>query len=285
MEGVSVIIPAHNEKASIVGVLDQVNHALKDVTREVIVIDDGSTDATAALASGVQGTRVISHGSNEGYGAALKTGIRNAQYDRILIIDADATYPEGSIPRLIEMSDHAEMVVGARVGRHVEEPFVRGAVKRLIVMLANYLADTHIPDLNSGLRIFKRNIALDYIHLLPGGFSFTSTITLIFLSEGYRVEYLPIDYRKRKGWSKFHPFYDTLNMLILIIRTLVYFNPLRIFLPLAFILLAAIFPTLWAYRAGGGTAYLVTAICLAVAAIQVFGIGIVADLFGKRYKR
>jgi len=285
MGGVTVIVPAYNESSSITGVLGQLSQLLANIEHEILVIDDGSTDDTAAAVARVEGVRLISHGRNEGYGAALKTGLRNAAFERILIIDADATYPEGSIPRLIEMSESADMVVGARVGRHVEEPLLRGLVKKTIVALANYLGGTNIPDLNSGLRIFNRDLSIKYIHLLPSGFSFTSTITLIFLSEGYRVEYLPIDYRKRKGWSKFRPFHDTLNMLILILRTLVYFNPLRVFLPLSFILLTLTLPAWMLWSDTGSTAWLAVLIGLVAAALQIFGIGVVADLFGKRYKR
>jgi len=284
MKGVSVIVPAYNESSGIVGVLDQVRAALKQIEHEIIVVDDGSQDDTASLAASVEGVKVISHGRNEGYGAALKTGMMRAQFDKVLIIDADATYPEGTIPQLIGRCADADMVVGARVAAGVEEPWLRGAVKRLIVLLANYLGETHIPDLNSGLRVFRRDLGLKYIHLLPSGFSFTSTITLVLLSEGYRVEYIPINYRKRKGWSKFRPFHDTLNMLILVLRTIVYFNPLRVFLPLSALLLLIALPVAWAWSHTGSTGWGAALIGLVVAALQVFGIGVVADLIGKRYK-
>jgi len=284
MEGVSVIVPAYNETSGIAGVLNDINSALAGIKHEILVVDDGSTDDTASVATSVNGVRVISHGHNRGYGAALKTGLRRAAYDRVLIIDADASYPEGSIPKLVEMSREADMVVGARTGRHVEESRMRRWVKRIIGGLANYLGETSIPDLNSGLRIFRRDLALKYINLLPSGFSFTSTITLVFLSEGFHVEYLPIDYRKRKGWSKFRPFHDTLNMLVLVIRTLVYFNPLRVFLPAAIILLLAAVPAGMAWRQLGSAGWGIGFVGLVVAALQVLAIGVVADLIGKRYK-
>ena len=123
------------------------------------------------------------------------------------------------------------------------------------------------------------------LHLLPSGFSFTSTITLIFISEGYRVEYLPIDYRKRKGWSKFRPIHDTFNMLILILRTLVYFNPLRVFLPLGILLLLLALPALLAWTHTGSVAWLVAAAGFLIASLQAIGVGMVADLLGKRKKK
>ena len=284
MDGISVIVPAYNESHGIVEVLGQVRAALAGVNHELLVVDDGSTDDTAKLAAEVEGARVISHGANIGYGAALKTGLRQARYERVMIIDADATYPEGAIPELMRRSSDAEMVVGARTGKITDEPALRRIVKRIIVWFANWLAETRIPDLNSGLRIFRRDLGLKYIHLLPSGFSFTSTITLVFLSEGYRVDYVPIEYRKRKGWSKFRPFQDTLNMMILILRTLVYFNPLRVFVPMSVALVALAFVVLGVSLAVEGRAWDITIIAILVAAIQVFGMGLIADLIGKRYK-
>lgn len=284
MNGITVIIPAYNESGGILSVLDQLASALSGVETEVLVVDDGSTDDTASLAKGVEGIEVICHAENMGYGAALKTGLRRAKHGRILIIDADATYPEGAIPELVRRSEDVDMVVGARTGKIEGESGLRLTVKKLIVMLTNWLGETNIPDLNSGLRIFNRDLALKYIHLLPSGFSFTSTITLVFLSEGYRVDYVPIDYRKRKGWSKFRPVRDTLNMIILILRTMVYFNPLRVFIPLSLALVALAFVVLGISIMVEGRAWDITIIAILVAAVQVFGIGLVADLIGKRYK-
>ena len=284
MDGISVVVPAYNESGGIVEVLEQVRTALGGIEHELLVVDDGSTDDTASLAAGVSGVRVVSQGENMGYGAALKTGMRQAKYDHVMIIDADATYPEGAIPELARRSENAEMVVGARTIKPEGEPALRRIVKKFIVMLANRLAETNIPDLNSGLRIFRKDLGLKYIHLLPSGFSFTSTITLVFLSEGYRVDYMPIEYLKRKGWSKFRPVQDTLNMIILILRTLVYFNPLRVFVPLSILLVILAFGVLGVSLVVEGRAWDITIIAILVAAIQVFGIGLIADLIGKRYK-
>lgn len=285
MSGVSVVIPAYNESTGIIEVINQVSKALQNFEHEIIVVDDGSTDDTAQLAQRTGLAEVISHTQNQGYGCALKTGIHRAKYDKIMIIDADATYPENAIPLLIEQSKTTPMVVGARTLEPMGEPVIRRSVKNLIVMLANWLADTNIPDLNSGFRIFDKNIALKYSHLLPSGFSFTSTITLVFLSEGYGVDYLPIQYRKRKGWSKFRPFKDTLNMLILILRTLVYFNPLRVFVPLSAALVLLALLVLFVSVAVEGRAWDITITAILVCAIQLFGIGLIADLLVKRLKR
>lgn len=285
MSPVSVVIPAYNESRGIIEVIKQVSDALKGVEHEIIVVDDGSADDTAQLARGTGLAEVISHTQNQGYGSALKTGIHRAKYDKVMIIDADATYPENAIPMLVKQAESASMVVGARTLKPTGEGALRRLVKGLIVMLANWLADTNIPDLNSGFRIFDKNIALKYLNLLPSGFSFTSTITLVFLSEGYRVDYVPIEYRKRKGWSKFRPVKDTLNMLILILRTLVYFNPLRVFVPMSLALVMLAFLVLFVSVVVEGRAWDITITAILVFAIQLFGIGLIADLLVKRLKR
>lgn len=284
MDGISVIVPAYNESRGIVEVLEQVRESLAGSEHELLVVDDGSTDDTARLAQDMEGVRLIAHGHNLGYGASIKTGLRGAKYERVLIIDADATYPAGAIPELVKRSEEADMVVGARTIKPEGEPALRRMVKGLIVWLANVLGETKIPDLNSGLRIFRRELGLKYIHLLPSGFSLTSTITLIFLSEGYRVDYLPIEYSKRKGWSKFRPMRDTLNMTILVMRTIMYFNPLRVFVPLSLALVGLAFAVLGVSLLVEGRAWDITIIAILVAAVQVFAVGLIADLIGKRYK-
>ena len=202
MKRVSIIIPAYNEEGMIGRVLSEVNKVMKNSNwgYETMVIDDGSSDGTGRIAE-KKGARLISHLRNRGYGAALKTGIRNAKNDTILITDADGTYPAKEIPQLLkEMKDY-DMVVGARTGEEVRMPFFRRPAKFFLNRLASYLSERKIPDINSGLRAFKKDIALKYFHILPPKFSFTTTLTLAFLSDDYLVKYIPIDYRKRRGRS------------------------------------------------------------------------------------
>ncbi len=196
---------------------------------ELIVVDDGSHDDTARLAAKA-GARVISLPENRGYGAALKVGIKAAQYDTIVITDADGTYPSEAILELVALADRYDMVVGARTTPGAAIPTLRRPAKWVLRILASYLAGRFIPDLNSGLRVMDRRLLEEFWHLLPSGFSFTTTITLAALCNDRPVAYHPIDYLDRIGDSKIRAFH-AFEFLMLVLRTVVYFNPLKIFLP------------------------------------------------------
>lgn len=230
---VSLIIPAFNEEAAAPEVALEARELLKrhGYRAEIIVVDDGSTDGTAN-ATLRSGARVLQHRRNRGYGAALKTGIAAATYDVIAIIDADGTYSPAYLPAMLEELERADMVVGARTGKEVHIPFIRLPAKWVLKLLADYVSGSRIPDLNSGLRVFRRDMAMQYFPILPNQFSFTTTITLAMLCDNYAVSYLPIDYHKRKGKSKIAP-WDAGSFAILILRMAMLFRPLRVFLPLA----------------------------------------------------
>ncbi len=232
MNGVSVVIPAFNEEGAIEESIRSVRSVMEasGLEFELIVVDDGSSDRTGALSTAA-GAQVIPLPENCGYGAALKAGIGRAAHEVIVITDADGTYPAAAIPVLIaELGDY-DMVVGARVGQHVKIPLVRRPAKWFLRKLAGYLAGRHIPDLNSGLRVMRKTLVKRFEHLLPSGFSFTTTITLAALCSGALVRYSPIDYYQRIGKSKLRPVH-AVEFLLLILRTIVYFNPLKIFLPI-----------------------------------------------------
>lgn len=233
---VSVVIPAYNEGSQVAREIRDVREALDDTgwTYEIIVVDDGSIDDTAREAAGA-GARVLRHPRNLGYGAALKQGIGVARYDWVLITDADGTYPASAIPDLLERADTAEMVVGARTGRSVEIPLSRRPAKWFLRRLAGYLAGQKLPDLNSGLRLMRTELVRSYRHLLPTGFSFTTTITLAAACNGHVVDYVSIDYRSRVGQSKIRPRH-AFDFTLLILRTIVFFNPLKVFVPLGALL-------------------------------------------------
>jgi glycosyltransferase involved in cell wall biosynthesis len=231
----SVVIPAFNEESAVERVVREVTDVCvaANIRCEVLVIDDGSSDGTA-LAAKRAGARVIQHRTNRGYGASLKTGISAASFEIVAITDADGTYPARYLPELFDALERSDMVVGSRTGENVNIPMLRLPAKWVLRQMANYVAGTRIPDLNSGMRVFRRDVALQYFHLLPDRFSFTTTITIALHCDAYIVTYIPIDYLKRSGKSKIVP-WDAGNFAILILRMAMFFRPLRVFLPLALV--------------------------------------------------
>ncbi len=231
-QAVSVVIPAYNEGAHVASQVRDVERVLRTTgwTYEIIVVDDGSKDDTAVQAD-TTGARVLRRVRNRGYGAGLKLGIRHAQYGYILITDADGTYPVEAIPAMLASAERHAMVVGARTGTTVHIPLIRRPAKAFIRWLASYLSGQHIPDINSGLRLMRKDLVERYEHLLPDGFSFTTTITLASICNGYAVQYQSINYHARLGESKIRARH-AYDFTLLVLRVIVYFNPLKIFLPL-----------------------------------------------------
>lgn len=287
--GVSIVVPAFDEERAIDGVVQRLLALDLGRPTELVVVDDGSRDGTGAkldaLAAREPRVRAVRHPRNQGYGAALKTGIARARYDAVVITDADGTYPEARIVDLLAaLDDGADMAVGSRTGADVNIPVVRRPAKAVLRWIASYLAATPIPDLNSGLRAMRRDLVLRYRSVLPQGFSFTTTITLAALTNGHRVDYVPIDYAAREGRSKIRPIRDTLGFLALILRTVLYFNPLRVFYPVA-LGVGVLFAVSLVYdlfvvegrpNLGDKT------VLLFVAFVQVLSLGLVADLVDKK---
>jgi glycosyltransferase involved in cell wall biosynthesis len=237
---VSVVIPAFNEEQGIGPVIEELWNSTGQPggagrIGEIIVVDDGSSDRTAEIAANA-GARVLRHRSNRGYGAALKTGITAARNELIVMIDADGTYPCKYIPEMLAALETSDMVVAARIGANVKIPLVRRPAKWALTRLANYMTNSRIPDLNSGLRALRRNIAMQYFSILPNQFSWTTTITLAMHCDKYAVTYIPIDYRHRKGRSKIVP-WDAGSFAILVLRTSMLFRPLRVFMPVVILCL------------------------------------------------
>jgi len=281
---VSIIIPAYNEEGSIASVLKQILNLDLPEKPEIIVVNDGSTDRTGEILNEFcNDIKVIVHDNNMGYGAALKTGIQEAKNDLVVITDADGTYPNQEIQRLLEEIPGYDMVVGARVGKDVHIPMIRKPAKWVLNKLANYLTQRKILDLNSGLRVMKKEIVKSFYYILPDTFSFTTTITLAMLANQARVKYIPISYHKRKGKSKIRPIHDTLNFLQLIIRTMLYFDPLKIFLPAGIFFMSISFLFLL-YRIFIGLSFGVISTVLFICGIQLIAIGMIADLIDKRLK-
>ena len=288
VRGVTLVVPAYDEEDGIEGVVRRLTALELGVPVDLLVVEDGSTDGTRDVLKRLEeefpSLRVISHGVNRGYGAALKTGFAAARHDVVVITDADATYPEDRIVDLLErIDDGAEMAVGARTGANVHVPFVRRPAKAALRTLASYLAGTRIPDLNSGLRAFRRELVMQYRPILPDGFSFTTTITLASLTNGHRVDYVSIDYAQRSGRSKISPIKDTLRFTGLIIRTVLYFNPLKVFYPVAGLIAAGLAASLYYDLFVEQPPNLGDkSVLLFVALVQVLSIGLIADLIDKK---
>jgi glycosyltransferase involved in cell wall biosynthesis len=288
MEMISIIIPMYNEEEAIGGDLDTIIQTMSssDVPWEIIVVDDGSTDASAEIVRQREGVKLIQHPYNRGTGAARTTGLQHARGDVIVMTDGDGTYPNQDIPRLLEDSGDCDMVIGARRMEAGSLRWLRSPTKLFIRLLASYLTGVRIPDLNSGLRIFKKGITERFLDILPTTHSWVGTQTVAFLSEGYTVKFIPIDYYKRKGGkSSIHPISDTYNYISLVVRTIMYFNPLKIFLPLS----------LFLFLVGGGKMvydifayhfhFAPSTVITILTAVQVGAIGLLADLIVRRGRR
>ena len=289
----SVVIPVFNEENAIIATLEDVHSILSatDLAFEIVLINDGSSDGTRnhldrylkehpEFTSNVS---VIHHERNRGYGASLKTGIRRTRYGTVAITDADSTYPNDRLPDLFDeyIRGCYDMVVGQRSFKKL--PTLTKPAKWFISKLANFLVDDNIKDINSGLRVFNKEIAIKFFPIICEGFSFTTTITLAMMSNHYAVQYLPVEYYKREGRSKIRPIRDTLNFVALVIRTVMYFNPLKIFIPISLLmfLISVIFFIL------GQTGVFAespndTITVLFVGGIQVLVTGMIADLIDKR---
>ncbi|MHC4713330.1 MAG: glycosyltransferase family 2 protein [Planctomycetota bacterium] len=284
----SLVVPVYNERDSIETTADALRQAEASVggALEVVLVDDGSEDGTGELLDSLAGgaVKVIHHGENRGYGAAIKTGVRSADGDVIGIIDADGTYPAERFGDLLRVMDEGDcdMVVGARTEANAAVPPLRRPAKWALNRLASFLAGRNIPDLNSGMRVMKRGTLERFLRILPDGFSFTTTITLAMLTNGLSVRFIPIEYRTREGASKIRPIYDTLNFVQLICRTALYFNPLRIFIPLSLALVALSIVVLVGSAVFFEKIMDVTFGVVFMSAVIVLAIGLLADLIDKR---
>lgn len=232
----SIIVPCYNEEEAVAQTVDHLLANESDPsTFELIVVNDGSTDRTREILEEYAGrysnVHLLNHSSNQGYGASLKTGIRKARAELIAITDADGTYPNERLPELVAACHEYDMVVGARTADGVKYSKLRAAPKFFLQRWMSWIARQHIPDINSGMRVFRKSVAERFIGILPDGFSFTVTITLAMLTNYRPTLFVPITYRRRIGQSKLRPFRDTLRFVALILRTGTYFAPLRVFFP------------------------------------------------------
>lgn len=286
-EFVSVIIPAYNEEQAIEEDLKKIFDCMdaSGYRYEVIVVDDGSTDHTAEAVRRFPRAQLIQHQMNRGTGAATNTAIRHARGEIIAMTDGDGTYPVQDIPRLLDSMDGCDMVIGARTREAGTLRVLRTPAKWFIRTLASYLTETPIPDLNSGLRIYRKSLAKKFMHLLPHGHSWVSTITLAHLADDYIVKFIPIDYYPRKGRSSFHPVRDTYNYVVLVVRTIMYFNPMKLLLPIGLLLFGAGIVRQGWWFLTGNLHVLSSNVLLVLAGLNILMMALLADLVVRRARQ
>lgn len=278
---VSVVLPVYNEAGHLTAEISRIRAALdsSNYTFEIVVVEDGSIDGSGELLEQIEDIRVIRFPQNRGSGSARRAGTRASRGRVVVWTDVDMTYPNDQIPQLVkELETGFDQVVGARRTETGTAKALRVPAKWFIRKLASYLAETHIPDLNSGFRAFRREIAMQYLHMLPKGFSCVTTMTMVFLINGHLVKHVPIDYFPRAGRSKFHWWRDTSRYLQQVIRLVMSYDPLRIFVPVATALAAIGFGKLIFDVVANPVRVASNTLLILFAAFQVFGIGLLADL-------
>ena len=285
---ITVLLPAYNEEESIHFTISRIKEVMLSTRteHEIIVINDGSTDSTKDILEKEAGIVLVNNAYNLGYGASLKKGIKEAKYGLIFMLDADGTYPIEDMPKLMKHIDNYDMVVGARTGKNVNVPLMRRPAKFILTALARFLTKKKIPDLNSGMRLFRKEIAMEFFHLFPSGFSFTTTITLACLTNQYTVKFIPIDYFKRKGKSTIHPINDFVNFNKIIFKIVLYFEPSKFFLWPGSILillggLYGIYQVLMTVPRNLGQ----FPIMILLAGLQIVFLGLIAELVVKSRKK
>ena len=279
--GVSVVIPALNEAGAIeltVLAVRRMFDAAGIAPAEIIVVDDGSSDDTGALARAA-GATVVRHPHNIGYGRALKDGILAARHATIVITDADGTYPIERIPAMLTAyAEGFDMVVGARTGSHYRGNVLKAPLRSILKFLVEYTAGRRIPDINSGLRLFDRQTVIPYFPHLCNTFSFTTSLTLAYMMTGRYVAYLPIAYHERIGNSKVRLLRESLRTLQYIVQAIIYYNPIKIFVLLSgACLLLAVASTVLGVMLQIKSAFFLAVGSILVAMI-VFSLGLLADL-------
>lgn len=231
---VTTVIPARDEAQGIVVTLEALSDLKARLGRdfEVIVVDDGSTDGTGAIAE-QHGAIVVRHPHGGGYGRALKTGILHASSEMLVILDADGTYPLEELPAMLDLAEQHDMVVGARTGPHFRQFQLRSPAYATYLFLTNFVTGKKIPDPNSGFRVFRRSQVLPLLDQFPNGFSFTTTLTLVLTLTGRFVHYHPVFYRERIGSSKVRFLWDALRAGQGMLEVILRYNPVKAFLALS----------------------------------------------------
>ena len=278
IDGISIVIPAFNEAGAVGGVVRDLRTALDDtcLAYEILLVDDGSTDATAATAAEA-GAQVVASPQNLGYGLALRRGILAARFGYVAICDADGTYPAAAIQELTRLAEHFDMVVAARTGPHFSGLAPRALARIGLRAVASFVVGRRVPDVNSGYRIFRKTDCLHYFGILSPGFSFTTGLTLAMISDARAVGFISVPYGARIGKSKVRIVRDTLRMIQVLAQAMVRHNPIKMF--------AALTAAVWTLALGALVAWAVLGIAavglIAAAAflvgVQVFSLGLLAE--------
>lgn len=272
---ISVIIPAYNEEKAIKGVINNLLDFLptQNIDFEILVINDGSTDLTSQHAKSFPQIRVIDQPYNKGYGAAIKTGLRNAIYDWVLLFDSDGQHQAQNIEKLLPFTNQFDIIIGARTLGY-KGPILRQPGKKIVLMVANYISGHKIPDVNSGFRLVKKEFALKFCNLYPNGFSISTTMTLAFLKDGLNVKFVPYQVEPRIGKSTVK-IRDGFKTLMLILKIIMLFSPLRVFLPLSLLIAAMAFISF----VNDLTILHITntTVVLTISSILLFSFGLLAD--------
>jgi glycosyltransferase involved in cell wall biosynthesis len=268
----SVIVPALNEEGAIAEVVARLQSG--GPWHEIIVVDDGSTDATGERARAA-GAIVVRHPYNKGNGAAVKSGIRKATGDVVLIVDGDGQHRPADAARLVSGIGEYELVVGARSAA-TQATLMRRFGNHLLNRLASYLTERNIPDLTSGFRAARRDCLLEFLHLLPNGFSTPATTTMSFIKAGYSVSFVPIEAEQRVGQSKIKLAKDGAKFFLILLKIITIFSPLRIFVPISVIIFALGF--LYALRTIWTQSHVTnSSVLLIVLSVVIFLVGLVSE--------
>jgi len=276
----SVVVPAFNEDGAIAQTVDDIRAAARRMDSddiEIIVVDDGSDDATADIAEKA-GATVIRKPQNMGYGHSLKVGISAARHEIIAITDADGTYPIDKLPELVALFNEGfDMVIGARTGEHYRESIIKSPLRKVLSGLVGFTVGAHVPDANSGLRVFRKSDIMPLFPHLSDSFSFTTSSTLAYMMKHKYVRFVPVPYHERVGVTKVRLFRDSLRTFQYIIQAIVHYNPIKLFLAFAALIvgMGCVLATLGAAYGSmtlvflGGLAWLVS--------LLVFAIGLLAE--------
>ncbi len=278
----AIIIPCYNEEE---GIEKTIKELQKKTDFKIIVIDDGSTDKTGEILSKIKNIHVIKHSTNKGYGASLKSGVKESKTEFIAFYDADGQHRPEDLLAMANNIGNYDMLIGER-GKDSHQDWIRKPGKWVLGKVANYLSGKKIPDLNSGLRVIRTKIIYDLLHLFPDGFSFSTTSTIAFMNMGFKTGYYPIKVRKRVGSSTVKQLKHGSSTLLLILRLIVLFNPLKVFIPASFMLigLGIIYEVIWGILLIEGFSLIPGALLLILTGVIIFFTGLMTEQISETRK-